>query len=71
MGQALYFQRFSVKIVRVFPLLTPTDNTVTTSHSIPKESKALISFLNKLGTETKLQHLRLIASLATAHSSGA
>ena len=24
-------------------------------HSIPKESKALISFLNKLGTKTKLQ----------------
>ena len=31
-----------------------TDSTVT-SHSIPKESKALISFLNKLGIETKLQ----------------
>ena len=30
-----------------------------TSHSIPKESKALISFLNKLGTERKLQSFNL------------
>ena len=46
----------SVKIIRVFP---STDNTVTTSHSIPKESKALISFLNELGTKTKLQCFNL------------
>ena len=32
---------------------------VTRGHSIPKESKALISFLNKLGTETKLQSFNL------------
>ena len=32
---------------------------VTTGHSIPKESKALISFLNKLGTEAKLQSFNL------------
>ena len=28
---------------------------VTTSQSIPKESKVLISYLDKFGTETKLQ----------------
>ena len=47
----------SVKIIRVFPY--PTDNMVTTGHSIPKESKALISFLNKFGTEMKLQSFNL------------
>ena len=35
----------SVIIIVVFPYLTSTDNTVITSHSIPKESKGLISFL--------------------------
>ena len=42
-------------IIIVFPYLTPTDNTAITGRSIPKESKALIFSLNKLGTETKLQ----------------
>ena len=39
-----------------------TDNrysTVTPNHSIPKESKALLSFLNRFGTETKLQSFSL------------
>ena len=49
----------SVIIIIVFPYLTSTDNTVITSHSIPKESKALISFLSKLGTKTKLQSFNL------------
>ena len=49
----------SIKIIRVFPQLTSTYNTVTTSQSTSKESKALISFLNKLGTETKLQSFNL------------
>ena len=49
----------SVIIIIVIPYLTSTDNTVITSHSIPKESKALISILNKLGTETKLQSFNL------------
>ena len=49
----------SVIVIIVFAYFTSTDNTVMTSHSIPKESKALISFLNKLGTETKLQSLNL------------
>ena len=48
-----------VIIIIVFPYLTSTDNTVFTSHSIPKESKALICFLNKTGTEMKLQSFNL------------
>ena len=32
----------SVIIIIVFPYLTSTDNTIITSHSIPKESKVLI-----------------------------
>ena len=36
-----------------------TDNTDTTNHFIPKESKALICFFNKLGDETKLQNFNL------------
>ena len=49
----------SVKIIRVFPQLTCTDNRLTTSRSIPKDLKALISFLNELGTEMKLQSFNL------------
>ena len=57
-------QRTNIKflsaiIIIVFPYLTSTDNTVITNHSIPKESKSLISFLNKIGTETKLPSLNL------------
>ena len=35
------------------------DNTATTSHSVPKELKALISFLNELGAKKKLQSFNL------------
>ena len=37
---------FSIKIIRVFQKLTSTDNTVTTSQSVPKESRVLISYIS-------------------------
>ena len=49
----------AVMSIRVFPYLTSTDNMVTARHLIPKEPKGLISFLNKIRSEPKLQSFNM------------